>query len=205
VARRLRYRPSVNPKRVVALVFVAALSLTAGSGCLPLGCDADIGDAPPPLEMTTSSVQATRSPATCNVVDPPFTGRDSFTLEIVGEKVGPAPYTSLTLTVPPTIALGEAFPLDVLTDSAAAQSASLGSPSIQFAYAPGSTPLDATTLDAVVVTVTAMPTADGQPLGATVQLYFQDGAELDQPFSAPVVSAITLCTTPAATTPPAAS
>lgn len=181
---------------LAALALLVALFSAGTTGCI-FGCEAAGSDDAPAIQLTPSSVQATRSPAICGVVDPAFTQGDTYSLVIVGETDVPAPYNTLTLQLPADMPLSQPFPLDVGASASDVQSASLTTPVVHFTLALGSTPseLDTTPLDAVIVTATAMPSADGEPLSATLQLYFHDGSELDQSFSAPVVSALTTCTT----------
>ena len=99
-----------------------------------------------------------------------------------------APYDTLTLVLTEDVALDQAFPLVVNLGTPGVQAATLSDPSIHFTYALGSTAaeLDDSPLDAVIVTVTAKPTVEGDPLSATLELFFQDGRVLAAPFSAPV-------------------
>jgi hypothetical protein len=90
------------------------------------------------------------------------------------------------------VGVGATVPLDVTSTGDGAGSAD---GTIGFTLSLGSDPtsLDSSGLASVVVTVDAMPSADGQPLGATIQAYFLDGNELDQAFTARVATAIAVC------------
>jgi hypothetical protein len=185
----------------LALVTGASVGFAAGCGFAG-GCDTPNGEDNPPISFAPSSVQAVRIPSTCGVNDPAFTDSDVLTLKVVGETAVPPPYNVITLAVPPTTPLNEPFPLvlDSQSDTPKAQKAEIADPHLAFAYTPGSTPseIDATGLISVVVTVTAMPNADSQPLSVTLQLFFFDGGELDAPFTAPLTSAFVPCPTPIA-------
>ncbi len=175
--------------RLLGAALLASFSLSLGTGCIG-GCDPVGSQQQAPIELHPSSVEAIRTPETCGAASPPFTDNDSFLLEVTGETNVPPPYNTLTLVVTRTVPLNQAFPLDVLAPGAT-QTAALDDPSITFTYSMGSTPaeIDESQPDAVVVTVTAMPTADGEPLSATLQLFFEDGSELDQSFTALLESA----------------
>jgi hypothetical protein len=68
--------------------------------------------------------------------------------------------------------------------------------SVHFSFELGSSAaasMDTTAVDAVIVTVTALPTADGQPLAAELHISFDDGRVLDQTYSAPVQTTYVQC------------
>jgi hypothetical protein len=180
----------------VAALVAGAASATACVGGLG-GCDPATNGDRAAIVFTPSLVEATRTPATCSVTEPAFSSKDRFTLEVTGVTSIAPPHSTLTLLLTAAAPSGEALPLTVDAQGSAASTWTAGSAdgSVNFSLTVGSDPteLDATGVSSVVVTVDAMPTADGQPLSAEVQVYFVDGRELDQTYSASLRTAVVLC------------
>jgi hypothetical protein len=86
-------------------------------------------------------------------------------------------------------------PLSVSSAVSNVTTAKTSDGTIQFSLTTGSNPaeLDASPLDAVVVTVASLPTADGQSLSAELYLTFEDGSVLDQVYAAPLTSVVVPC------------
>lgn len=151
--------------------FLAVLAVASAFSAVTVGCGCDPGNNSQraPVDFTPSTIQATRTPATCGVTHPAFTANDTFTLALTGETDVAPPHTNITLHLTPSVAVGQSVPLDVAQSAPA--SATTGASSdgaVHFTYATGTNAaeLDANPLTSVVVTVTALPTADGQPLSS---------------------------------------
>jgi len=179
---------------LAGLTAAASLSI----GCIPIGgCDAANNGYRSPLSFTPSSTEAFRTPATCGVMNPPYTSQDTFSLELTGDTSGPAPYTTITVAFSATAVQSQAVPLVVSQSSPTTYIAESQDGSIRFSFQVGSNAaeIDSSALDAVIVTLTAMPTADGQLLGAELELDFDDGHELDQTYGGPVQTEYSACPT----------
>lgn len=177
----------------------AVVALVGGAACVEGlgGCEPATNGDRAAIVFTPSLVEATRTPATCSVTEPAFSSKDRFTLEVTGETSIAPPYSTLTMLLAAAAPSGEAVPLTVDAQGSAASTwtASSADRSVSFSLTVGSDPteIDATGVSSVVVTVDAMPTADGQPVSAEVQVYFVDGRELDQTYSASLRTAVVLC------------
>jgi hypothetical protein len=181
---------------------LASVLVLLGGGMLaacdaPLGCEGVTTGVRSNVEFAPSTVEATRTPASCGLTEPAFSSDDRFTLEVTGATDVAPPYTTLTLEFPATAAIGEEIPLSVETASAGSNVATASSidGTVTFTLSLGSdgAEIDSDGLASVVVTVDAIPTADGKPLSAEVQLYFLDGRELDQTYSGSLRTAVVLC------------
>ena len=175
-----------------ALAALAGINVLFTTGC---GCDPGNNSQRAAIEFSPSSVQATRAPATCGVVDPAFSTSDTFTLALTGETDVAPPYTSITLRLTSVASVNQ-VPLTVSQGSSPnVTSAASNDGTIQFSFMTGSNAaeLDANPLDSVIITVTSLPTADGQPLSAELHLTFEDGRVLDQVYSAPLESIVVPC------------
>ena len=164
----------------------AACSASLSVGCV-FGCDAANNGYRAPVQLTPATTTASRIPATCGVVNSAFVPSDTLSLQLTGD-------ATIQLDLPAGVAVNQAIPLNVTQGagmSASAQSVD-GSVLFTFSTSGSSSTLDGTPVDSVVITVTSLPTADGQPLGAELYVRFDDGRALDEVFSAP------LQTTPAA-------
>jgi len=181
-----------------SLVLWAGLTVglaTFSAGCIPGGCDAAGNGYRAPVTFTPSSTEAFRTPATCGVMNPAFTPQDTFSLELTGDTSGPAPYTTITVAFVATAQQQQAVPLVVSQSSPATYIAESQDGTIRFSFQVGANTdeIDSTPVDAVIVTLNAMPTANGQPLAAEIQIEFEDGAQLDQTYSAAVQTELSPC------------
>jgi hypothetical protein len=181
-------------KSVVALACVSGLLV---AGC---GCDPGTNSQRAPVSFSPSSSAAVRTPSTCGVTDPAFSPGDTFSLQLLGATDIAPPYTFIQLDLAATVSVGESTPLMVAVNAIGSTkvnttTARSSDGSIQFSLATGSDPaeLDASPLSSVVVTVTSLPSADGEPLGAELHLGFEDGRVLDQVYSAPLQSPFLAC------------
>ncbi len=159
--------------------------------------------------LSPSQIYVQRSPATCGVVNPPFTDGDLFSLDAVGTSTTTAPWTgiafdcsrSVAMNLPIALVLGayQSFPPSGRLEQYAEQRASSPTDSaIQFDFTWGSelSEVDASPLGAATVTVLAFPEQDGDPLTVRFQLHFQDVQSLDETFSGPLVSSYGGCPRP---------
>jgi hypothetical protein len=181
---------------LVALAVATASLASLTTGCLiGGGCETADNSYRTPVTFDASTTLAFRTPSTCGVMNPAYTASDTFALELTGDRTVAVP-TTLTVDVTATVAVNQAVPLNVTATGNAATGTS-DDGTIQFSFSAGSdaAALDATPLDSVMVTVTALPDADGQPLAAELHLTFQDGRALDQTYMAPVQSAFVQCST----------
>jgi hypothetical protein len=167
-------------KTASLVLLLAGVCSTASVGCIGFGCDAPNNGYRAPLNLAPASTLAFRTPATCGI-SPAYGPGDVFSLELSGD-------TNITVDVGPSAPIGEQVPLVVASDATAGSQAG----GIKFSMTSGAS-LDPTALDSVVVTVTSLPTADGQPLAAELRLVFDDGRELDQTFTANVQSTWVSC------------
>jgi len=177
----------------VALASVVVVNLSLIAGC---GCDSGNNSVRTPLAFTPSSVHALRTPAQCGSATAPYASDDTFTLSLTGDTTGAAPYTTIAVRLPASVALNQAEPLNVSQDSSGSTvTASSNDGSIQFTFTLGSnaSEIDSTPLDSVIVTPTSIPTTDGAILGAELRLGFEDGRVLDQVYSSPVQSILVAC------------
>ena len=170
---------------VVMKLGLVSLSFFFLAGC---GCDPGNNSVRAPIDFTPSSVDAVRTPATCNA-GPTFDTNDTLTLELLGPTNVPPPYTLLKLTVPSNVALNVAKPLMVGVDATSARSMD---GSVSFSLQNGAS-LDDSPLASVIVTVSQVPLADGEELTAELHLTFEDGRVLDQSYGAPVESIVVAC------------
>jgi len=195
MARRLLFCLCIMRTQVLALLLgLGALA----SGCDPVATSSDgvTTGARSTVELTPSSVEATRTPASCGVTEPAFSSKDVLTLEVVGETDVAPPFATLTLQLAAGVTTGTAIPLTVDSNgTAGAETASSAYGTVSFSLTVGddTTELDSSGLESVVVTVTALPTADGDPLTAEVQVSFVDGRELDQTYTGTLRTAVVLC------------
>ena len=159
----------------LALVAFAGLTASLNMGCL-LGCDPGNNSQRAPVEFAPATVQATRTPSTCGVVDPAFTASDSFALEL-DDGAG----TDMQVTLAGAVEQEVVQPLMVNADGSAQSTDG----SIRFAFANGSDPtaLEGFPVSSVVVTPTALPSSDGQQLGVELSVTYEDGRVLDQVYS----------------------
>ncbi len=174
-----------------SLILVACVTASFAVGC---GCDPGNNSVRAPVAFTPSSVDAVRTPATCNAVSGTFGASDTLSLQLLGETDIAPPYTLVKVDVSGAVASNQPIPLNVsATDSSTTASSNDGS--IHFSLSTGSNPgeLDANPVTSVIVTVTSLPTADGQPLGAELYVMFADGRVLDQVYNAPVQSVVAAC------------
>jgi hypothetical protein len=172
-------------------LLLASVTASFAAGC---GCDPGNNSVRTPVAFTPSSVDAVRTPATCGASSATFGASDTLSLELLGETDIAPPYTLVKVDVSGAVAPNQAIPLNVsATDSQTTASSNDGF--IHFSLATGSNPgeLDANPVTSVVVTVTSLPTIDGQPLGAELYVMFADGRVLDQVYNAPVQSVVTAC------------
>ncbi len=191
--------------RLAVLGGALELIATLATGCLPTASDESASTGVSnSVEFTPSSVDATRTPASCGVTEPPFSSRDTFTLEVVGNTAA-TPSGTLTLQLAANVATSVPISLVVGVDAAPADSSQAASAGLEVAASSDgkvqlsltlgsdTDELDSSGLASVTVTVDSMPTSDGHPLSAEVQLEFDDGRDLDQTFTATVRSAVVLC------------
>ncbi|HEY1957802.1 MAG TPA: hypothetical protein VGH28_19410 [Polyangiaceae bacterium] len=166
--------------KTLGWVALLVSSVAFVTGC---GCDPGNNSARAPIDFTPSTTTATRAPATCGVVDPTFNARDTFTLDLQSDAG-----TDVSLTVAASTDENVAIPLLVGLADGASTTASSTDGAMSFSFTSGSdaASIDGSPLDSVVVTLTALPTADGQPLSAELRLTFEDGRVLDQVYSAPL-------------------
>lgn len=164
--------------KTLGLVALLVSSVGFVAGC---GCDPANNSDRAPVDFTPATVQATRTPSTCGVVDPAFAATDTFTLDLKSEAG-----TELSLTVTAAAAQSVAEPLFVGIADGNVTNAHSTDGSMSFAFTSGSdaSSIDDAPLDSVVVTLDALPTADGQDLGAELRLTFEDGRVLDQVYTA---------------------
>jgi hypothetical protein len=165
-----------------------------------------------PIDFVPSVVYATRFPNTCGVANPPFKNGDLFSLEVVGARTA-APYNALNLSFQsPAPAAGTSIALAPLPFKAQgtgidsqppgmttwypAQGASGGG--VNFTFLQGSDPneIDPGAFDSVVVTLTQLPTSDGAPFAARLQIHFVDGKQLDASFSNALTTSVSGCPRP---------
>ncbi len=168
----------------LTLLALAGINASLAIGC---GCEPANNSRRTPIAFTPSSVQALRT-STCN--------GESFALELTGETDVAPPYTSITLYVGSAVPLNQQVPLNVSQSASSnVTNARSNDGSAQFSFQTGSNAaeLDANPLDSVVVTVTSLPSADGQLLSAELYLTFADGRALDQVYSAPLHSIVVPC------------
>lgn len=164
----------------LVLLVGASLSASLSVGCLGFGCDAPNNGYRAPLELKPASTLAFRTPAACGAIDPAFSPADSFSLELTGD-------TPIVVDVAPGVAVGQSVPLVVEGGKAHSQDGT-----IQFEIG-GAAALDASPLDSVVVTIEALPAADGQLLSVELHLGFDDGSALDDAYAAPVQTTFVSC------------
>ncbi len=159
------------------------------------------------VAFAASSVEATRLPSACGVTEPPFTEKDRYVLEVVGE-----PADTLTVKLAAEVVTGAPIALVAVAacvgdggavsdeDGAAvaAESASSADGMVQLslAAATDARPLDASGLRSATVTVQSMPRSDGEPLSVAVQVEFVDGSQLAETYSARLRTAVALCPAP---------
>ena len=176
------------------VAFASAVSVSVSlAGC---GCDPGNNSVRAPIDFSPSSIHALRTPAQCGVTNPSYAPSDVFALNLTGETDVAPPYTTLAVKIDASVSQNEAVPLTVSQDpSTGAVTASSNDGTLQFSFSVGTntSELDASPLDSVVVTITSLPTADGQPLGAELHLTFEDGRVLDQVYSAPVQTIFVSC------------
>jgi hypothetical protein len=142
------------------------------------------------IAFTPSEVDASRTPTSCGVANPPFMSGDSFGMSIIGSKAT-APYNGLSIGFRSPVEIGVPLMLAVGSfngppGSGNSQDAS-GS-GIYFQYRQGSDAreIDTGAFDSVTVTVVVMPEKDGDPLSIHVRIDFVDGRVLDKTFSGPL-------------------
>jgi hypothetical protein len=183
-------------KTLSSLASLAALALVTTTFAAGCGCDPGNNSNRAPVAFTPSSSAAVRTPATCGDAAT-FGAGDTFTLKLLGETDVAPPYTLITLKLAPNAPLDLATPLDVgvAPSASGATTAQSTNGAVQFSFAAGSNTaeLDAFPLASVIVTVTSMPSADGQPLSAELRLTFEDGRVLDQAYSAPLETVPVAC------------
>lgn len=179
-------------KTLGSLAAIAAVVINASltMGC---GCDPGNNSQRAPIDFTPSSSDAFRTPAACGSTS--FAAGDVFTLELLGETDIAPPYTVLRVDLGSSVVVGQSVPLMVGEAAGNVTTAKSNDRSIRFSLTNGSNAaeLDVNPLASVVVNVTSMPTADGQPLSAELQLTFEDGRVLDQSYSAPLKSVVVSC------------
>ena len=176
----------------------------SGDAGSPVATDAAPSVAPPSvpnpgstIAFTPTAVDAGRFPVTCGVMNPPFKAGDLFSLDVIGSMTA-APYDALSITFTSPAVVGQPIPLAV--QPFLAMGSGIGQPNgsttwypaqraqgggVTFSYTQGSDPseIDTGAFDSATVTIVAMPTQDGAPLGARLQLHFVDGRTLDERFS----------------------
>lgn len=167
-----------------------ALLVSASAFVAGCGCDPGNNSVRAPVDFTPSSVAATRTPATCGVVNPTFSASDTFTLDLKSDAG-----TEVSLSVAANAEANIELPLLVGVVGESATKAASTDGAITFSFTGGSdaTSIDGSPLDSVVVTLDALPTADGQSLGAELRLTFEDGRVLDQAYSAPLSTVSYAC------------
>jgi hypothetical protein len=169
------------------------------SGALLTGCPCSAETHFRTITFEPSSVTATRTPATCGSADPPFTAQDTFALTIVGSDDVAAPYNVLTLDLRGEVITDTQIPLTVpmssSEDPSGPQIAESTDSSVKFSFALGSDPdeVDDSGVASVVVTIVSMPTDDGQPLSAELDVTFVDGSTLDQTYTAILTTTEVTC------------
>jgi hypothetical protein len=181
-----------------ALAVGAMVAGAHAMGC-GIGGGCDPGPSAAPIQFTPSSQAAVRTPATCGVADPPYAAGDAFTLTVVGATTASAPYNVLTLSLHDASASETPIPLTVPlssdTTAPALQMAVSADANITFSFARGTdaAEIDDTFLSSVLVTVTSVPTADGENLSADLSVTFADGTELSATYTAPVTTQEATC------------
>jgi hypothetical protein len=158
---------------------LALLASTFVAGC---GCDPGNNAQRAPVVFQPSSTDATRS--SCGTI----------TLKLLGETDIAPPYTLIQVDVGASATVGQEIPLWVDTP-ASNVSAQSSDGVVRFSYQTGSNAyeLDANPLSSVVVTVDALPSADGTPVKIGLRMTFEDGRVLDDVYSAPVQSTQAPC------------
>lgn len=161
----------------------AALAAAATSALLAVGCGCDPGNnsVRAPVEFTPASVTASRTPASC--AETTYGANDTFGLELKGDGA------AIQLVVASGAAAEQSVPLMVSADA----TASSNDGNVHFTYLSGGGALDASPLASVIVTPTAMPSADGETFSLELHLTFEDGRVLDQIYGAPISTTIGFC------------
>jgi hypothetical protein len=183
---------------LVLVTFASGCSSTIGGN--PANVDVGCGIPAPATTITPTAdptTTASRLPATCGSAAYQPGDTLSMDVEFPGSQGA-----SLTMTFPAAVNTNQSIPLVVAAVNAqglyAAQGAGADS-AISFLYAPGITSaIDSTALQAVMLDVSALPSADGDPLAVIVTLEFADGKQLTQDYSAPTTTPPQACIGPAA-------
>ena len=175
-----------------------AAGVDSGSGAPIDTVDWDSGTA---IDFVPSAVYGTRIAALCGVANPPFMNGDLFSLDIVGTATTEGPENSLNLTFnSPAPPIGAPMTLSVLPFVPQAISVTVpasgpttyysfqratGSDRLNFVYTQGTNPseIDTGAFDALILTLVQLPTKDGDPFAARLQIHFVDGRELDDTYS----------------------
>ena len=161
------------------LLLGAACSASLSVGCL-LGCDPGTNGYRAPVELTPQTTTAIRTPVACGAVAPALTQTAGFSLALTGD-------ANVELDVPASVATNVAIPLTVSQGAGSNFIAQSSDGAVFFTFVvSNAATLDTTALDSVVVTVTSLPSSDGELLGAELNLRFDDGRTLDQVYSAPL-------------------
>jgi len=193
---------------VLVCTCVASCGGATGKEAITAGWDSGVS-----IDFVPRVVSATRYPVICGVANPPFTNGDLFELDIVGADTtggpdnafsfsfaSPAPPLSapIMLSVLPFMAQGTGVvsTLSGQTTWYPFQRAAAGG--VKFVYTQGTDPgeIDTGAFDAVIPTLTQLPTKDGAPLAVRLQIHFVDGRELDHTFSSPLTTETAGCPKP---------
>lgn len=188
---------------------VASCGGAAGKEAITVGWDSGT-----PIDFVPSVVSATRYPSVCGVANPPFMNGDRFSLDIVGAATTGGPDNSLSLTfnipAPPAGApmelsvlpfmpqgISVTVPVSGPTTYYSFQRAT-GTDRLNFVYRQGTNPseIDTGAFDAIIFILVQLPTKDGDPFAAGLQIHFVDGRELDHTCSSPLATEAGGCPQP---------
>jgi hypothetical protein len=177
--------------RISFVAFVVPLALAACGSSAAESTGATAQDL-----FLASTVVATRTPAACGLTEPTFSSKDTFTLEVAGHANGP--YKGLTLEFPALVPVEEAIALSIEPPPSVSANVETADAFGSLVKLTLSTESNATAggdarVVSAAVTVHALPTADGQPLDAEVQLSLMDGTAFDQTYAGTLRTALVLC------------
>jgi hypothetical protein len=187
-------------KPVLLRLCLSSLLLLAACGATNPVSDGVITGAASDVEFTATSIEASRTPASCGLTEPAFSSGDHFMLEVTGPTDTPPPIATLSVDLASDVDVGTSIPLavaSIIGDATTGGASVALSDDLKVRFAlivsPGSGQLDSSGVASVSVTVRALPTADEQPLSAEVAIQFVDGRELDQTYTATLRTAVMLC------------